>query len=163
MGEVMTRLAFTSQSRAPATLAIASIAFALSLSVSHTAMAACNGSVASPNSAAVTVLCNGVGADGAGTPDAPYVVPPDLIDSTTTSTAGNSTLLQFDGHGRVLENSGSIINELNGAPDFRNLLLLDVKYVRSEYSWIFMFLSVIAIAIPIRQYPKLPPPILSSS
>ncbi len=109
----MTRFAFTTTRRIAAVSASASLAVLLSTTVSHQAIAACTGSVASPNSATVTILCNGVGAGGAGTADNPVVVTPgtSIIDNTTTSTAGNNTLLQFDGHGRMLENSGSIIND----------------------------------------------------
>ena len=109
----MTRSAYTTARRFAGASASASLAFILSTTVSPQAIAACTGSVAAPNSATVTILCNGAGAGGAGTADNPVVVTPgtSIIDNTTTSTAGNNTLLQFDGHGRILENSGSIIND----------------------------------------------------
>jgi outer membrane autotransporter protein len=68
------------------------------------AHAACTGSIANPTSAAITVLCTGASADlsnGAGTA---------LVDTTTTSTAGNNTLIQMNGEGRTLNNTGDIIN-----------------------------------------------------
>lgn len=81
------------------------------------ANAACNGSTASPATAvglatSISVLCNGTGSsgnltNGSGT---------SFTDTTTvagTSTApvvGNNVLLQFDGHGRTLNNTGDIIN-----------------------------------------------------
>ena len=93
---------------------VAPLALLLSMSASHQAMAACAGSVASPNSTNITVLCNGVGATGAGTADTPFIVPPNLIDNNSTvlmgTTNNNNVLLQFDGQGRTLDNSGSIIN-----------------------------------------------------
>jgi len=74
------------------------------------AFADCAGSVASPGSAAITVLCNNSGVTTSGnltnTDNTTYV------NSGTTVTAGNNTLIQFDGQGRTLNNSGSIINDL---------------------------------------------------
>jgi outer membrane autotransporter protein len=89
-------------------IAVASVLPALLIS-GH-AFADCAGSVASPGSAAITVLCNNSGTSTSGnltnTDTTTYV------NSGATATAGNNTLLQFDGQGRTLENSGSIINNL---------------------------------------------------
>ncbi|MDI1298690.1 autotransporter outer membrane beta-barrel domain-containing protein [Methylotenera sp.] len=81
------------------------------------ASAACTGSIATPATAAgaatsISVLCNGTGSSGNLTNGAGTT----LVDNTTvagTSTApvvGNNVLLQFDGHGRTLNNTGDIIN-----------------------------------------------------
>lgn len=80
------------------------IAAMLLLITEGNAYAACNGSIASPVSAAITIQCNGNGTAG----DLNNATA--LVDGTTTATAGNNTLLQFDGQGRTLDNSGSIIN-----------------------------------------------------
>jgi len=89
-------------------LAVASVLPAFLLG--GNAFADCAGSVASPNSAAITVLCNNSGVSTNGnltnTSSTAYV------NSGTTTTAGNNTLLQFDGQGRTLNNSGNIINNL---------------------------------------------------
>lgn len=70
------------------------------------ANAACTGTIASPVSASITEQCSGVGVTGnVNNTDAIT-----RVDSTATATAGNNTLLQFDGHGRTLDNTGSIIN-----------------------------------------------------
>ncbi len=82
------------------------IAVATALASSN-AYAACSGSIASPNSAAITVLCNGTGTAG----NLNVTDSTSFNDSTTTATAGNNTLLQFDGQGRTLTNTGSIIND----------------------------------------------------
>lgn len=84
---------------------------------SFNANAACDGTIASPATAAgtatsISVRCNGTGTTGNLTNGAGTM----LIDSTTvagTSTApvvGNNVLLQFDGQGRTLNNTGDIIN-----------------------------------------------------
>ena len=70
------------------------------------ASAACTGSIASPVSSAITVQCNGVGTDGNITNSSSTT----YNDTTSTSTAGNNTLIQFDGQGRTLTNTGNIIN-----------------------------------------------------
>ena len=73
-------------------------------SLNTTAQANCTGAIASPASAAVTVLCTGTGTSGNLTNSAP------LTDTTSTATAGNNTLIQFDGQGRTLNNTSDIIN-----------------------------------------------------
>ena len=81
------------------------------------ASAACTGSIASPVSAAITVQCNGVGTDGNITNASSTT----YNDTTSTSTAGNNTLIQFDGQGRTLTNTGNIINnrEITGTTGAR--------------------------------------------
>jgi hypothetical protein len=82
------------------------VATALPVWLGGNAYAACTGSIASSNSAAITVLCNGTGTAGNlnVTDNTTY------SDATTTSTAGSNILLQFDGQGRTLTNTGAIIN-----------------------------------------------------
>ncbi|MDP1659565.1 MAG: hypothetical protein Q8L73_09490 [Methylotenera sp.] len=81
------------------------------------ASAACDGSIASPTTAAgtaisISVRCNGTGTTG----NLTNGVGTTLVDSTSvagTSTApvvGSNVLLQFDGQGRTLNNTGDIIN-----------------------------------------------------
>ncbi|MDI1361170.1 autotransporter outer membrane beta-barrel domain-containing protein [Methylotenera sp.] len=70
------------------------------------ASAACTGSIASPVSAAIAVQCTGVGTEGNITNASTTA----YKDTTSTSTAGNNTLIQFDGQGRTLTNTGDIIN-----------------------------------------------------
>lgn len=74
---------------------------------STNANAACSGSIASPVSAAITVQCNGI--DTAGNLNNNSATA--YNDTTTTATAGNNTLIQFDGQGRTLTNTGNIIND----------------------------------------------------
>lgn len=70
------------------------------------AHAACSGSIATPVSATITEQCSGQGVTG----NVNNTNATTRVDNTTTSTAGNNVLLQFDGHGRTLDNTGSIIN-----------------------------------------------------
>lgn len=98
--------------RPAAQLMLASLGAALSMGVSQQALAACAGSVASPNSNAVTVLCNNASPGSANltvNDNTTYV-------DTTTKASGSNVLLQFDGHGRELINNGTITNDriING-------------------------------------------------
>ena len=74
------------------------------------ASAACTGSVASPSTAnSISVLCNGADpTPGAGVGN--LINTTTLTDGTTQTANGNNTLLQFDGEGRTLTNSGTISN-----------------------------------------------------
>ncbi|CAA2139230.1 autotransporter outer membrane beta-barrel domain-containing protein [Hyphomicrobium sp. ghe19] len=98
--------------RPAAQLILASLATALSMGVSQQALAACAGSVASPNSNAITVLCNNASPGSANLTvddNTTYV-------DTTTKASGSNVLLQFDGHGRELINNGTVTNDriING-------------------------------------------------
>lgn len=106
----MTRFAFTPAQRLAVT-ATATLAFSLSLSVSHPAMAACTGSInpAGQATSSASVLCNG--ADGNVTNSDSSTYKDTQSVTLSGSTAGSNTVIQFDGHGRVLTNSGSIVND----------------------------------------------------
>lgn len=79
------------------------------------ASAACSGDLISPTSAAITTLCTGTGTTGNLTNTA------SIVDTIITTTAGNNALLQFDGEGRTLNNTGDIINNrvINGTSGAR--------------------------------------------
>lgn len=67
------------------------------LLVTNNAYAACNGTIATPNSAAITVECSGTGTTG-NLNNADVTT---YVDNTTTATAGSNVLLQLDGQSRA--------------------------------------------------------------
>lgn len=82
------------------------VAMALPVMINaQSAQADCSGTIASPNSTSVSILCNNSGATTNGnltvSDSATYV---DTANAGTTSyaTGGAKTLIQFDGHGRTL-------------------------------------------------------------
>lgn len=83
------------------------------------AFAACNGSVTSPNSNAVSILCNNDGATTVGNltvNDSTTYVDTTNAGSTSYVSGGSKTLVQFDGQGRVLTvNQGGVLS------NFRNV------------------------------------------
>lgn len=102
--------------RPAAQLMLASLGAALSMGVSQQALAACAGTAAAPNTDAATVICND---QPAGTNGNLTVTPADLDkykDTSTTTNTGSNITIQFDGHGRLLTNTGTISNEriING-------------------------------------------------
>lgn len=77
--------------------------------LSNQAQAACTGNLASPavagTAATVTTQCSG--AAGSNITNADVTT---YVDSTTKTNVGGNTLIQMDGQGRTITNSGSIIN-----------------------------------------------------
>lgn len=105
----------------PRPLTVALAAALPALFAQHLSFAACNGTVSTPNSASITILCNNAGATTVGNVTA--------SDSTTYVDATNAgsvpgtpvttanILLQFDGHGRTLTvgSDGTVANYRNVA------------------------------------------------
>lgn len=77
--------------------------------LSNQAQAACTGNLASPavagTTATVTTQCSGVAGSNITNADVTT-----YVDSTTKTNVGGNTLIQMDGQGRTITNSGSIIN-----------------------------------------------------
>ena len=90
----------------PLTAALAAALPALFLP--HLALAACNGTVAAPNSASITLLCNNAGTGGAETANVTANDHSTYVDATNAGTVPGTPvttaniLMQFDGHGRTL-------------------------------------------------------------
>ena len=86
---------------------------AMPFAVVSNVYAACTGAIPSNNSiivqatSAITVECAGIGAEGNISNSSTIL----YHDSSDQNAAGSNTLIQFDGHGRTLTNSGDIIND----------------------------------------------------
>ncbi len=77
--------------------------------------AACTGTIASPSTAnSISVLCNGADTTSAGVVthvgNLTNASTTNYVDTTTQTANGSTTVIQFDGEGRTLTNSGVISN-----------------------------------------------------
>lgn len=107
------------------------------------AYAACAGSISTPNSNAVSILCNNSGANPNGNltvnaNDVSTYVDTTGAGTTTYVTGGNKTLIQFDGHGRILTvNEGGQISDFRNVAGTRAALLMGASTTNASAATIF--------------------------
>jgi outer membrane autotransporter protein len=103
-----TQLNLASQNNLNHKLSYLAVTVALTILSTH-AQAACLGTLASPTvgGAAATVTTQCSGAAGSNITNADAIT---YVDNSTKTNVGGNTLIQMDGQGRTITNSGSIIN-----------------------------------------------------
>lgn len=93
-------------------VSLAVISALQSIVLANSAQAACVGSAASPQNTNITVECSGTGTTGnvSNNNATTYVDTSTVTALTSSATNFSNTLLQFDGQGRTLDNTGTISN-----------------------------------------------------